>query len=153
MPGYTLFTAPALFIITAVFWQYLYSYRHKFKYTIPVYLTLFLLIALPIRYAVERLKPFQGTAERPRWIAELKQLERASENRKIVLFNVDYPVEAMFYADLTAYSTLPDADLVNRLLEKDYTILVNDKGDLGEKLDDVIGVQIIHLNNNQNKIQ
>ena len=147
MQGYTLFTAPALFIITAVFWQYLYTYRHRFKYKIPVWLTLFLLIALPVRYTLERLNPFQPIAGRPAWVAELKRLEAAHQNRPVVLFNVDYPVEAMFYADLTAYSGIPDADLANRLIGKGYAVLVNDKGDLDGKLNGINGVEIIKLTN------
>ena len=56
MQGYTLFTAPAIFIVTALFWQYLNIYRRRFKYKWVILTIQILLIALPVRYSIERLK-------------------------------------------------------------------------------------------------
>src|SRR5690606_36307380 len=95
MEGYTIFTAPALFIITALFWDYLKKYRSRCRYRWMVNLILILLLALPVRYSLERIKPFEKSEREPQWAQELKALN--IDNPKVVLFNVEHAIEAMFY--------------------------------------------------------
>src|SRR5690606_23497841 len=104
MQGYLLISAPAFFIVTACFFFHLYhQYQQKEKYRWLIALILFALIALPVRYSIERIKPFQNRDRSPEWVSDLKSFP-ANEG---ILFNYPHPVEAMFYTNLTVYSSLP----------------------------------------------
>ena len=119
MQGYILFTAPALFIITSAFFFELPKYRaaHKPKWLFSTVMILF--IALPIRYGIERMKPFKNYSRNPKWVIELKQLnDRNIQNG--ILFNYKNPIEAMFYTDLVVYSTLPSNDKIESLINEGY---------------------------------
>lgn len=143
MQGYLLFTAPALFIITAAFFFELVDYRilHKPKWLFNLVLALF--IILPIRYGIERMKPFQNRNRNPKWVLELKELNKKNIQNGI-LFNYENPIEAMFYTDLIVYSTLPSKEKFEQLINEGYQIFVDDKGNL-EGIEDLKGIKIIKL--------
>lgn len=126
MQGYLLFTAPALFIMTSEFFFMLldYSKNHKLKWLIK--LVLVLLIALPIRYGIERIKPFKLQDRSPQWVLDLKKLN--NENiEKGVLFNYGNPIEAMFYTDLVVYIRIPEESTITDLIQQGYTVIINDE--------------------------
>jgi 4-amino-4-deoxy-L-arabinose transferase-like glycosyltransferase len=127
MQGYTLFTAPALFIITAWFYQELRQTTFLGYKRILVGLVMFLLIALPIRYSLERIKPFEQHDRNPAWVSELKTLNKYN-GEKVVLFNVNRYIEAMFYSDIIAYRNLPMRSELERLQNRGYYLLINTKG-------------------------
>ena len=143
MQGYLLFTAPALFIMTADFFFMLVENREKIKYKPFINFALVLLILLPIRYGIERMKPFAITERNPKWVVDLKKLNAAKiENG--VLLNYENPIEAMFYTDLTAYSFLPSQKEITSLIKQGYTVLINDKN-VPYQIRSIEGVRIIHL--------
>ncbi len=123
MQAYTLFTAPSIFIITALFWVYLYRYRKRFKYNwIPVVL-LIGLIALPVRYSIERTKAFQIRERHPEWVQEIKELKDKTRDGNLVILNSKRPIETMFYINCAAYPFIPDNKTINRLKSKGYKII------------------------------
>jgi len=125
MQGYLLFTAPTLFIMSSEFFYMLlnYSKGRKFKWLIK--LVLVLIIVLPIRYGIERIKPFKSLDRNPQWVLDLKELNK--ENiEKGVLFNYGNPIEAMFYTDFVVYTQLPEKKIITDLIKQGYTIIVND---------------------------
>ncbi len=125
MQAYILFACPALFMMTAEFWYMLSAYNATRKSKWFFNLILFLLIALPIRYTIERTKPFEQIDRKPAWVKELKVLN--DQNIKNgVLFNYDRPIEAMFYTNLTVYPDMPDKELIVNLVAKGYTVFIND---------------------------
>lgn len=125
MQAYTLFTAPAIFIVTAIFWEYLYVYRKRFKFKGLIIAILFLLIVLPIRYSTERIKPFMKRERNPQWTQELRELSKHINNEeKTVIFNSEYPIETMFYAGCTAYSGIPDSLTLSNIDKKGYAIYI-----------------------------
>jgi 4-amino-4-deoxy-L-arabinose transferase-like glycosyltransferase len=125
MQGYILFASPALFIITAEFWQYLSSIRQESKYRNVITVILVLLLLLPVRYSIERLKLFEIRDRNPVWAQEVKELNAGLQNDKRVLFNYKYAVEAMFYSNVIAYTQIPDSNLVRSLLDKNYRVIIN----------------------------
>lgn len=126
MQGYLLISAPAFFIVTACFFLHLYrQYQQKNKYRWLLALVLFALIALPVRYSIERIKPFQNRDRSPAWVSDLK-LFPANEG---ILFNYPHPVEAMFYTNLTVYSILPADSTIERLADEGYSIYIQRNGD------------------------
>ncbi len=143
MQGYLLFTAPALFVITSAFFFKLLDYRTLNKPRWLFSLILFLIIVLPIRYGIERMKPFQDRNRNPKWVLELKELNE--ENIKNgILFNYENPIEAMFYTDLIVYSSLPSKDKIAELINEGYQIIINDNGNLNG-LERLNGIKVIKL--------
>jgi len=146
MQCYILFTAPAIFIISALFWQYLYIYRNRFKYRWLIYVVLFLLLALPIRYSIERIKPFENRDRNPQWVQDLKDLNKRYIGKKNVIFNVDNPIETMFYTDFIAYETIPNKNTIEELKLKGYEIYINDNENLSDELKKFKDIQVIKIN-------
>jgi 4-amino-4-deoxy-L-arabinose transferase len=145
MQGYILFTAPALFMMTAGFWNWLEEWRktHRFKWLSV--LILFLIIALPVRYSIERLKPFQKTGRNPEWVTDLKALNRL-EPQGGILFNYRRPVEAMFYTNFTVYPGLPDRAVLDSLTGAGNRVFINNIDSIPPALRDVPGAALIRLN-------
>lgn len=133
MQAYTLFTAPALFLMTALFFQYLYRWRNAFRYRRVVVTVLILLLALPVRYAIERIKPFDRRDRNPAWAKELKALRGViTDESRVVVFNAERPVETMFYAGCTAYPGIPHDTTLTRLSQKGYAVFVRHDAGGGE---------------------
>ncbi len=127
MQGYLLFTAPALFLMTADFFYYLISVRKDFKIKWIINIGLGFLIVLPVRYCIERLKAFEPADRNPHWAKDLRKLNDEHIQNGI-LFNYSRPIEAMFYTDLLAYSYIPSNQILAILRKKGYTIIINDHG-------------------------
>lgn len=124
MPAYTVFISPAIFIVTAVFWRYLHIYRLRFKRKILIDVVLFLLLALPIRYAIERIKPFTIRDRKPQWVTEIKAMDN---NQKTLIFNTKHPIETMFYTNHIAYPFTPDSIQLHELKKQGYEIIIVDQ--------------------------
>ena len=133
MQAYILFASPALFLMTSDFFFALSDYKKNHKPKWLFNLILFLLIVLPVRYTIERVKPFNKTDRSPQWVVELKKLDDG-KIKKGIMFNYDKPIEAMFYTNLTVYETIPDANVIKDLLEDGYTIIINEKSNIPEDL-------------------
>jgi 4-amino-4-deoxy-L-arabinose transferase len=144
MQAYLLFASPALFIMTAEFWFMLAAYRknHRLKWVFN--LILILLIALPIRYSIERIKPFDKTDRNPQWVKDLKTLNESKITNGI-LFNYSNPIEAMFYTDITVYQNIPENYILMDLQQKGYNILINDNGNIPERIKTITGIKTVKL--------
>ena len=57
-----------------------------------------------------------------------------SSDLQVALFNVERPVEAMFYTPYTAYSGLPTAGEAHALLYAGWRVVLLDWGDVPERL-------------------
>ncbi len=133
MQAYILFTCPALFMMTADFWYMLSEYRINHKLKLLFNFILFLLVALQIRYTIERIKPFEKSDRNPQWVTDLKKLNDKKCFNGILL-NYDKPIEAMFYTNLTAYPDIPEKKIIIDLIEKGHSIIINDNGNIPEDI-------------------
>jgi hypothetical protein len=113
-------------------------------------LLLIFIIALPVRYMIERVKPFDQTERRPQWVVDLKNLDERHINNG-VLFNYENPVEAMFYTDLAVYQILPEKEKIVNLMEKGYSVIINDNGRITEDVRALPGIAIEHLRPGQGR--
>jgi len=145
MQGYTIISAPAIFLLTAYFWYYLFKLKYKFRYKWITYSVLFLLIFLPIRYSIERVKPFQTLERNLQWAGDLKNLNKQNYGNKVILFNTNHAIEAMFYNDIAAYPNIPDINLINKLIDEQYTILINDNDKLSDEIRKINKVRFVKL--------
>ena len=148
MQGYILFASPPLFMVSAAFFYWLVDYKNTLESDKAwmkwfVYAILFLLIALPVRYCLERIKPFNED-RKPRWVEALKCLpQRYSKNA--VLFNYRRPIDAMFYTNLTVYKEIPDKAVIQDLIKGGHTVLLNDNGKADADIVSIEQVVKIHL--------
>lgn len=126
MPAYVMISSPAIFLILAYFCWYLIDNMYLFKHKKLIVILLILLILLPIRYSLERAKPFKNYDKNPDWVKNLRALNNLIEDRNSVLFNVKLPIEAMFYTRFTAYSFIPTLEQIRQLHERSYKIVLLD---------------------------
>ena len=145
MQAYILFTCPALFIMTAEFWYMFATYKQNRKSKWLFNLILILLIALPIRYTIERVKPFDRLDRYPQWVAELKKLNE-QDIRNGILLNYKRPIEAMFYTNLTAYTQIPNQNVIISWISEGYTVLINDDGNIPATIRTIEGIKLQNLN-------
>jgi 4-amino-4-deoxy-L-arabinose transferase len=127
MQGYTLFTAPALLIICALFFHQLGQWYKTKKYR---WWTVFLmvgLIVLPIRYSIERIKPFDSLDRSPSWVSELIEFNKSIDpTKKNIVFDVDHRIEVMFHTNaVAAYEFTPESHVLDSLENAGYVIYVN----------------------------
>jgi 4-amino-4-deoxy-L-arabinose transferase-like glycosyltransferase len=124
---YLLIMAPAFFILTAYFAEYLRRNRLKMRFNQKfLSLILFLLIALPIRYALERLKPFHYDKINTEKTVWLKNIDEKTGGEGAVLFNMgsDF-IRAMFFSNVTAsYPSIPTTQQIEDLNQKGHKIFI-----------------------------
>lgn len=143
MPAYILFTAPVLFLISAEFFFIVYDKRHLVESKWLVYTLLLLLLALPIRYSLERMKPFAKTQERALWIEALVELDEQYEYA--VLFNFPKPIDAMFYTDMVVYKHIPSLNTILELQSKGMVVLFSNPESIPAEYKDLKGALYLSL--------
>lgn len=107
MQGYTVFAAPAVFLLTAYFLVIWFRLKHKLNAGV-FYIVVLMIIALPIRYSLERLRIFEPNPKNKIWTDQLKSVPKQNLPLNTVIFNCPRPIEAMFYSGFTAYHFYPD---------------------------------------------
>ncbi len=128
MQAYTLFAAPAMLMILAFFIDFLLKHRKTAKHKWAIGLLILVLFGLPVRYSIERIKPFTGLDRNPEWSRQLKNMLKQFDGKKSVLFGYPRPIEAMFYChDAVVYSGIPENDKINDLIDNGYKVFVFDK--------------------------
>ncbi|MDX1447099.1 ArnT family glycosyltransferase [Lishizhenia sp.] len=121
MQGYLIISSPALFLMTA--WTFYEIKTKGFKYRALAIILMVLLIFLPVRYSVERLKPWMGEDRNQSWVGEIEAFGRDCP-KNTVLFNYPYAIEAMFLTDIVAYYQLPSTEILQELQNKNYNIVI-----------------------------
>lgn len=144
MQAYLLFTCPAFFIVTAHFCQYLIHIdKPKFKWLFN--LIIMLILITPIRYCIERLKPFENKDSKNAITASILKLKNNNYTSKDVLLNCNYPIEMMFYTNITAYSGFPNVNAIEDLIHKGYHVYINNHDKIPDKIEKIKGVTFINL--------
>lgn len=117
---YLLISAPAYFIATAYFIDFIQKTVNQ-KYLKIAVITLFLL--LPFRYMIERVKPFDNMLRSNAATIELKEYKFP---KNAVLFGYPKPMEAMFFQEniVAAYSEIPSIQITQLLKQKGYLIFI-----------------------------
>lgn len=94
-------------------------------------MVLALLLLLPIRYSIERAKPFSARVRSPEWAENIKTLSAQYEmEERTVVFGVERPIEFMFYTGATAYPFLPEPGVVDSLQGVGYGVYRYEGGEL-----------------------
>jgi len=122
--SYVMISSPAVFLILAYFCWYLIDNLSLFKNKKLIIALIILLVLLPVRYSLERMKPFKNYDKNPDWAKELRALNYSIEDKNSVLFNVKQPIDAMFYTSFTAYSFVPTKRQIKLVHEKGYKVVI-----------------------------
>ena len=135
MGAYVMTAAPAVFIVEAWFWCRLAEQRPAARWLRGLrWAALLLLLALPLRYTVERLKLWPDYDRNPPWVRELRDLPGRVGPGQVVVFNLDHPLEAMFYTPYTGYAGLPTPAEANALRGGGWRVVLLDYGDVPDTL-------------------
>tara|TARA_R110002050_G_scaffold200591_1_gene335536 strand:- start:82964 stop:84457 length:1494 start_codon:yes stop_codon:yes gene_type:complete len=145
MQGYTLFAAPAIFIMIATFIDSILRKEIKLPRLWLEKVIVGLLLILPIRFSVERLKPFEKRERNPAWVNAYKNFDENTEGEKLVVFGVNRPIEFMFYTSYTAYTQVPSLEKMNEILAKGYTVVINGDEANFPLFSSLNGVEIIQI--------
>jgi 4-amino-4-deoxy-L-arabinose transferase-like glycosyltransferase len=155
--GYVMVAAPALFIVQASFWLWLWdrrpaapalplgSWRGRLRRTALTGLRWAVLVLLPLlqlRYTVERMKVRPGYDRNPPWVRALRELPARLGPGPVVLFHLDRPLEAMFYTPYIAYAGLPTRLQVERLTAAGYRVVVLDAAAAPPELSRIPGLEL-----------
>lgn len=122
---YILVAAPAFFLLTAYFVSYLSRIRGQIKLPkLLISLALIFFIALPIRYSLERVKPFKLRSGVSIWETKIENLisSLGTDVSKTILIGEAHYIEAMFHYDLIAYDYIPIPEQIEELKKKGYLV-------------------------------
>ncbi|MCX6234514.1 MAG: glycosyltransferase family 39 protein [Bacteroidetes bacterium] len=119
-PTYLLLCAPAMFIILSYYWFYIREKNVKKKVIRNIILAF--LMVLPIRYCIERVKPFTDIERNPKWALELKQMKNKYDSKTIII-NDEHAIEGMYYTDYIFYARIPNNDELENLQKKGYKVI------------------------------
>lgn len=123
MPGYILPVTVPVLAITALFWVVLERSVRRWSQNRWIgYVVLVGLLALPVRYCTERLKPTQDLSSAAALKAQYRSLSDPGGRTTVVLGCSD-PYQAMFYSDCIAYSRQANASVVDSLEHRGYRVI------------------------------
>ncbi len=139
MPGYILFTFPAILLMCCEFAFMLADKIRSGRFVIAGWALILAMVISPL-WRLYRSAGVSGMTPSsvPAWITGLKAHDRPGA----VLFNYPRPVEAMFYTSMTVYPYLPDQATLQKLVEDKYEVIICDDGRLPAGLDGIKGVSL-----------
>jgi len=107
MAAYTIMSAPAIFIITAVAFDY-FRRRVMFGSRFVGTAIAYCFILLPVRYTIERVKPFEQVNVDPEWNRDIEEFAGSRyDAANTVVFNCPHYIEMMFKTKCICYETPP----------------------------------------------
>lgn len=122
MQGYVLACSIPILAITAAYWTRLEQHmRTRPGWRWLQLSVLSALLALPVRYTIERLKPFEDQRDRVALREQVRALASPGPADSTVVIG-PYPIETMFYTPFTAYEQLT-LEETERLLAAGYRIV------------------------------
>jgi 4-amino-4-deoxy-L-arabinose transferase len=124
MHAYTILSAPAVLLVTALFMEFLRRRMRSFRAPWLAATALAGLVLLPAVSTVGMLKPGRAWAPAPGWVEWIKALRAEAAGGRLVVFKDPWPIETMFYLDCVAYKTVPDAAQVASLKARGYRVLL-----------------------------
>lgn len=131
MVGYTLFAAPALFVMSAAFVAAASERVAVRRLKTPLAAVLLLLVAGPLFDLSETFAARPPATAKLKWSTALKRLGRDIPDASAVFFNTP-PIETMFFTSGTAYRDLPTNEQVDELTARGYRVYVVDAGRVPE---------------------
>jgi 4-amino-4-deoxy-L-arabinose transferase-like glycosyltransferase len=114
LENYVMPAAPAVALMVA--WAAVELWRERPRW---MHLLAASLVLLPVRYAVERWKPFRRFEEE----RAVARALRALPSGRVLVVGARHPIETMFYGDRAAYAEVPQAATLERLRAEGWRII------------------------------
>jgi hypothetical protein len=89
------------------------------------------------------MNPFEYSERKPQWAQQMKNLEPFTGS--VVVFNVEHPIDPMFYHNCIAYRNVPDVHTIEGILESGYDVIINENGQLDRKYHTLEKVRMIRF--------
>lgn len=127
MPAYVMMAAPALFLIQADVWVDLNTRRAAAtdaRRRALLTAAIFVLALLPARHLLSPSGPLESRERNPEWVQDLRALNTTIGAERAVVFNIEAPIEAMFYTPYVVYADMPTTDQVHMLQDKGYGVYI-----------------------------
>ena len=118
MPAYTVIAAPAICIIIAMAFERFLAFGYFGRWRVAVLLVAAGLVLLPLRFSLDRTRPW---IEAPTRYTIPATLLRASP--KTVVINCPVPVELMFHTPVAAAYERALSDEIDQLAQAGYTVV------------------------------
>ncbi len=122
-------SAPSLIICSAFIDILLHNYSKNRCFG----LLIILLLALPIRYSIERLKPFEKRTPLCSWKTQIESLIQKETNKKLVIYNEPNYIKAMFHYEIIAYDRSLTQSQRDEIKLKGYTLYKLERGNYIKK--------------------
>lgn len=123
---YILIAAPAYFMVTSIFFFAMVN-LYKEKKKILVLILAIGTLALPMRYSLERAKPFKTKQVDP-WKGKLAQTLEETK-AKVAVYNEPKFLQAMYYFDILAYEKNLTMPQVDSLIQEGYEVYYRRDGE------------------------
>ncbi len=142
LQAYTLMSAPAFFLMHALFFQHLRQWTESTAWQKGLcWLVLAALIVLPVRYSLERTKVFTPVDRYPAWQQSIdefgRHVQRQHPQDSVLLVGTDHPIETMFHIDrVVAYEQVPEEAVLDSLRAVGYVVYREQRGKMELVKDD-----------------
>jgi 4-amino-4-deoxy-L-arabinose transferase-like glycosyltransferase len=126
MSGLVMISAAPVFIMIGGFTAAVLAWKPHWQAArwAPHFLVL-LLVGAPVQFMLERTKAFRSLNRNPPFARELREIaSQVPAAEKAVIFNVPWPVEAMFYVPHSVYRDLPTPEELDLLASRGYMVFV-----------------------------
>ena len=118
MPAYTVSAVPVVCIIIAMAIDHWSTMPKEHRWRIPAFVAAALLVVLPLRFSLDRTRPFAVT--RPQYTIPSALLGATS---RTVVVNCPFPIEMMFHTPISGAYQGQLANEVEALTELGYVIV------------------------------
>lgn len=150
MQGYVLFTGPAFFILLSLFiteWCFNENRKPKTGNTWLPKLISVIIILLSVRFAVERVKPFEIPDQNERVEGQLLLIDNNVRGLgPHFVFNTPEYIDLMFFSDHIAYEKIPSEEEIAYLVSKGKSVVIIDEGNLPDYVTQNESIQKIQFN-------
>ena len=130
---YILMTSVGFYVLTAVFIRYLKIIYYSGTFSkVLIKIGIVLLVILPIRYSIERIKPFKSFEKEKSMTNDLKSLDvKFRQDSKVAVFDEPNYIRLMFYHDnVVAYPWVTSQENLRRIKKEGYIIYIREKSNL-----------------------
>jgi 4-amino-4-deoxy-L-arabinose transferase len=134
MAGYVMLAAPPVFIMVALHWwrlRELAGATAGWRRWASI-VAMVLLLALPARFCMERVKPMWGPQWHTEWARSMRSMNEQFGTSRVVVFNAERPIELMFYSSMLAYGGFPTEGDIAHAEQEGYRVAVHDSDRLPE---------------------
>lgn len=118
MAGYVMPAAPAILLVVGAAVVELWRKRRPAAFALAA-----LLVALPVRYTLERWKPLRRFDEERAVARSVRRFVEEEGGGRVLVVGSRYPIESMFYGDVIAIEDVPPETILRPAREEGWRVV------------------------------